>query len=80
MSPNRVVAKKDKLIENFYAAKYRKTKEGNFLDDDRAATSRFGDSDSPFASRGGFSDMEFVYDRKNRFLDLVDHVRRLNSP
>jgi len=44
-----VVAKKDKLIENFYAAKYRKTKDKNFLDEDRAATSRFGDSDSPLA-------------------------------
>ena len=80
LSPNRVVARRDKLVENFYADKYLKKTDGRTNDAKRAATSRFGDSDSPMASQGGFSDLEFVFDRKNRFIDLVDHIRRINSP
>lgn len=48
LSPNRVVSRRDKTIENAFTAKYLKTHAVSKFgqETDKAATSRFGDSDS----------------------------------
>lgn len=74
LSPNRVVTRREKAVETVYTTKYKHSA-ARFGDEEKG-TSRFGDSDS----RELYSDTDFVFDRKNRFLDLVEHVRRLNSP
>jgi len=84
LSPNRVVPVREKMREHSYTAKYMQTiglNSGRFADEDRNTTSRFGDSDShKWMASQGYFDIEYVFDRKNRFLDLVEHVRRINSP